>query len=229
MKNKLKQHFKTETSPSYMNNENHVDPSISSGSSPGEILTVAPRPHRIPPVANRPPFPAPHWHGEARPQGARGVRLQTRFPSVPYLTYLVRDLGYDGQAAFAALAKAHQPWLHSVDRRRANPVDADEQAGTVTYEYSPIVSVVHPYVPAAPSQRTKTGGGLSKQQVEAALGRKRWDSGTKKGVFEIVYRQRSSLQVSNESGIPVETLYVYASRLRQDIRNADLLPQRKAA
>jgi hypothetical protein len=119
--------------------------------------------------------------------------------------------------------------MHSVDRRRANPVDADEQAGTVTHEYSPIVSVVHPYVPAAPSHRSKTGGGLAKEQVDVALARKRWDSGTKKAVFEIVYGQRSSLHVSNESGIPVETLYVYASRLRRDIRNADFLPERKAA
>jgi hypothetical protein len=208
---------------------NHVDSSISSGSSPGVTLALAPQLHRIRSADNRPPFPAPHWHGEARPRGARRVRLQTRFPSVPYLTYLVRDLGYDGHAAFAAMVKAHQPWLHFVDRRRANPVDADAQAKTVPHEYSPIVSVVRPYVPAAPSRRSKTGGGLTKGQVEAALARKRWDSGTKKGVFEIVYRQRSSLQVSNESGIPVETLYVYASRLRRDIQNADLRGQKKAA
>jgi hypothetical protein len=208
---------------------NHVNPSMSSGSSPGVILALAPLLHSIPSANNRSPFPVPHWRGEARPHGAQRVRLQTRFPSLPYLTYLVRDLGYDGHAAFAAMVKAHQPWLHSVDRRRANPVDADEQGGTITHEYSPIVSVVHPYVPAAPSQRTKTGGGLTKKQVEAALATKRWDGKMKKAVFEIVYRRRSNLEVSNESGIRVETLYVYASRIRQEIRNADLRPQRKAA
>jgi hypothetical protein len=36
--------------------------------------------------------------GEGRPHGARGVRLQTRFPSTLYLTYLVENLGYDGTA-----------------------------------------------------------------------------------------------------------------------------------
>jgi len=127
------------------------------------------------------------------------------------------------------MVKAHQPWLHSVDRRRANPVDADEQAGTVTHAYSPIVSVVRPYVPAAPSRRSKTGGGLTKEQVEAALARKRWDSGMKKAVFEIVYGRRSTLQVSNNSGIRVEILSVYASRLRHDIQTADLRGQKKAA
>jgi len=138
-------------------------------------------------------------------------------------------LGYDGNAAFAAMVQAHQPWLRSVDRHRANPVDADTQVGTVTHAYSPFVSVVHPYVPAAPSRRSKTGGGLTEEQVETALARKRWDGGTKRAVLEIVYRRRSSLEVSNEFGIPVETLYVYASRLRRDIENADLPAKRKAA
>ena len=242
----------------------HVDPSISSGSSPGGTVTIAPQLHDTPTAdsrtirfdvdaakdsnceisvpestqtikanfgrhANRPPFPAPHWCGEARPHGARRVRLQTRFPSLGFLTYLVRDLGYDGSAAFAAMVQAHQPWLRSVDRRHAHPVDANPQAGTVAHEYSPIVSVVHPYVPAAPPRRSKAGSGLTKEQVHKALARKRWDSEMKKAVFEIAYRRRSSLQVSNETGIPVEILYVYASRLRQDIRNADLRAQKKAA
>lgn len=194
----------------------HIDPSVSSG----------PRPRKS---VDRPPFPAPHWRGEARPHGARRVRLQTRFPSLGYLTYLVRDLGYDGNAAFAAMVQAHQPWLRASDRRRAHPVDADSQRGTAPRAYSRIVSVVHPYVPAAPSRRLTTGGGLTKEQVQRELARKRWDNWTKNAVFEIVYLRRSSLQVSNESGIPVETLYVYASRLRQDIRKADLREQRKAA
>lgn len=198
---------------------NHVNPSSSSGLSPGATATVAPRLHRILSSDNRPPFPAPHWRGEARPHGARRVTLKTRFPSVPYLTYLVRDLGYDGRAALAAMVKAHQPWLNSGDRRRL----------TGPHEYAPIVSVVHPYVPAAPSRQSKVGRGLTKEQVRRALVKKRWDTETKNAVFEIVYRRRSSLQVSNESGVPVETLYVYSSRLRRDIQNPDLRAQRKAA
>jgi hypothetical protein len=207
----------------------HVDPSMASGSSPGETLALAPHLYRSPSADNRPPFPAPHWPGEARPHGARRVRLKTRFPSIGYLTRLVRDLGYDGNAAFAAIVQAHQPWLRSVDRRRANPADANPRAGTAPHEHSAIVSVLHSYVPAAPSRRSKTNGGLTKEQVYQALARKRWDSGMKKAVFEIVYGRRSNLQVSNESGIPLETLYVYASRLRQDIQNADLRAQKKAA
>jgi hypothetical protein len=204
---------------------NHVDPSISSGSSPGEILVVAPHLRRSPSADNRSPFPIPNWHGEARPHGVRRVRLQTRYPSLGFLTYLVKNLGYDGSAALAATVQAHQPWLRSVDRRRANPIDADEQAGAVSNEYTLIPGL---YRPAAPSRRTKTGGGLNKKQVHQALARKRWDSPMKKAAFEIVYGRRSTLQVSNSSGIPVEILYVYASRLRHDIRGADLHGQKKA-
>lgn len=177
----------------------------------------------------RPPFRAPHWIGEPRPQGARRVRLQTRFPDIKFLTYLVEELGYDGNAAFAAMVQAHQPWLRSVDRRRAHPVDADPERGTAPRAYSRLVSVVHPYVPAAPGRRAKVGGGLTKEQVWQALGKKRWDKRMKEAVFEIVYRRRSNLQVSNESGIPVETLYVYASRLRREIQEADLHALEKLA
>lgn len=173
-------------------------------------------------------FPPPHWVGERRPYKARRVRLQSRFPSLGYLTYLVSELGYDGNAAFAAIVQAHQPWLRTVDRRRARAVDADPRRGTAPRAYSRLVSVVHPYVPAAPSRRLTTGGGLTEEQVRRELARKRWDSKTKNAVFEIVYLRRSTLQVSNESAIPVETLYVYASRLRQDIRKADLRGQKKA-
>lgn len=193
---------------------NHVHPSIPSGPRPGRNISV---------------HPAPHWPGEARPRGARRVHLQTRFPSLGYLTHLVKDLGYDGNAAFAAMVQAHQPWLRSVDRRRAHVVDADPERGTAPRAYSRLVSVVHPYVPAAPSRRLTTGGGLTKEQVLGELARKQWDIRTKNAVFEIVYLRRSSLQVSNETGIPVETLYVYASRLRQDTRKANSREQRKAA
>jgi hypothetical protein len=191
----------------------HVDPSISSGSSPGEALAIAPVSHHGGAAnSHRAPFPPPHWRGEKRPFGARRVRARTQFPSIGFLTYLVRDLGYDGNAAFAAMTRGHQPWLHSVDRRRA----------TAPHHHSSIACVRHPYLAAAPSRRTKTGGGLTKEQVQEALTERSWDKRMKEAVFEIVYRRRSSLLVSNESGIPVENLYVYASRLRHDIRRTDL-------
>ena len=126
-----------------LNYMNHLHPSIPSGPRPGRNISV---------------HPAPHWPGEGRPHGARRVRQQNRWPSPGYLTYLVRELGYDGNAAFAAIIQAHKPWRHSVDRRRARPVDADPERGTVPRAYSRIVSVVHPYVPAAPSRRLRTGG-----------------------------------------------------------------------
>ncbi len=40
----------------------------------------------------------------------------------------------------------------------------------------------------------------------------------KAALNEVVYRRRSTLEVSNRTGVPVEKLYVYASRLREHIR-----------
>jgi hypothetical protein len=160
--------------------------------------------------------------GEGRPHGARGVRLQTRFPCTRYLTYLVADLGYDGSAAFAAMVQAHQPWLRAVDRRH----------GTGPHQYSPIVCVMHPYVPAAPSRRTHVGGGLTEEQVLEGFRRMRTDPKTKAALVEIVYRRRSTLEVADEFGLKAENLYVYATRLRSHIRagaRADLHVQEKAA
>jgi hypothetical protein len=167
---------------------------------------------------SRPPFRALHWTGEPRPHGARRVSLWSKFPALHYLTYLVSELGYNGNAAFTAMVQAHQTWLRSVDRRRANPVDADAQAWTKAHGYSRHVST-HPYCPAAPGRRTETGGGWTKQQVQDALNKRRWDSKMKKAVFEIVYRRRMTSEVSDESGLPVGTLYVYASRLRKNVKD----------
>jgi len=180
---------------------------------PREI--IEPEPATGEPLA----FHPPHYVGEPRPHNARRVRLQSRFPCLGYLTNLVSELGYDGNAAVAAMVQAHQPWLHTVDRRR----------GTAPHEYASFVSVKHPYVPAAPGRRTKVGGGLTREQVRQALMKKRWDKRMKEAVFEIVYRRRSNLQVSSESEIPVKTLYVYASRLRKEIREADLHVLKKVA
>ncbi len=74
------------------------------------------------------------------------------------------------------------------------------------------------YVPESPIRCTLTGGGFTKKQVSQGLSKMRTDSLTKAALVEIVYRRQSTLEVSNKSGIPVEKLYVYASRLREHIR-----------
>jgi len=118
------------------------------------------------------------------------------------------------------MVQAHQPWLHSVDRRR----------GSGPHQYSPIVCVKHPYIPAAPSRRTHVGGGLTEERVLEGLRCMRIDPETKEALVEIVYRRRSTLEVADEVGLKAEILYVYASRLRSHIRaGADLHVQEKAA
>jgi hypothetical protein len=180
----------------------------------------------IPP--NRPPFPPPHWHGEGRPSGTRRVRTRSVFPSIGYLTYLVKDLGYDGHAAFAAMIHGHQPWIHLSDRRRANSNGADAQAETSQRESTRFVSI-RPYWSASPSRRTHVGGGLQKQKVIDALQQMRTDNLTKEALFRIVYRRHSTLRVSDELGIPAERLYVYATRLRNRIADQDMSDEEKVA
>lgn len=163
-------------------------------------------------------FPPPHWTGEPRPKGARRVHIRSNFPDANYLTRLVSTLGYEGSAAFSALSRAHNPWIRVSDRRRANAMNYDNWTKDCSpAEHSPFAPA-HPYCPAAPSRRTKVGGGLTREQVQRALNKRLWDSQTKSAVFEIVYRRRSPLEVSNESGRPVEILHVYASRLRRAVR-----------
>lgn len=161
------------------------------------------------------------WRKE-RPKGARIETLESSFPDTSYLMYLVSKLGYSRDAASAALTRAHNPWTRPVrDRRKASSQNADDQA-----EYGPsdsvgIVSPEHPYRPASPSRRTRVGGGLTEEQVQNGLRKMRTDTQTKRALLEIVYRRRSTLQVSDEYNVPVEILYVYASRLRGYIHKTD--------
>jgi hypothetical protein len=194
--------------------------SISSGSSPGETLAMARHLCHIRSADIRPPFPAPHWRGEARPHGARCVRLRNRHPSLPYLTYLVSELGYDSDAAFAVLARSWGFHRGRPDRRRKKAVSgADRQAERQpSRDYQRFDYGDNLYVPEGMGRRTLGGGGFTGKQVSQGLLKMRASSLVKGALNEIVYGRRSTLEVSNKTGIPVENLYVYASRLRERIR-----------
>jgi hypothetical protein len=160
---------------------------------------------------------------DSRPRYARSRPLRSRFPSVGFLHHLVSDLGYDKDAAFAALAQPRK--MHGrPDRRRKKAVGgADEQAERqreqkTTRDYQRLDYGFNLYVPGALSRRTLTGGGFTRKQVSQGLLKMRTNSLMKAALNEIVYRHRSTLEVSNKTGIPVENLYVYASRLREHIR-----------
>jgi hypothetical protein len=153
-------------------------------------------------------FPAPHWVGEARPKGARSVRLRSNFPSSDYLRYLVSDLGYDGSAAIAALSRAHQPWARVSDRRTSA-----ETNGLGNLSFSP----AHPYHPASPTERATRGGGLKKDKVTEAIAQHNWDDKLSTAVFEIVYLRRKPSLVAASLGLKTATVYQYCSRVRADL------------
>jgi hypothetical protein len=128
-------------------------------------------------------------------------------------------MGYDPDAALAAFGHPRR-FQGRPDRRRKIAVGgADEQAERKRNRGYQRLDYGHNlYILESPSRRTLTGGGFSKEQVNRGLAKMRTDSVIKTALSEIVYHRRSTLEVSNKTGIPVEKLYVYASRLRDHIR-----------
>ena len=157
--------------------------------------------------------------GDSRPKFARRQSLRSSFPSPDFVRKLVTELGYDRDAAIAALAQPRR-FNGRPDRRRKIAIGgADEQAERSTNrDYQRLDYGNNLYVPVAPIRHTLTGGGFTEKQVSEGLLKMRTDARIKTALNEIVYRRRSTLDVSNETGIPVEVLYVYASRLRKKIR-----------
>jgi hypothetical protein len=150
---------------------------------------------------------------EPRPKYARRKNLHSRFPSQDYLRRLVADKGYDPAAAHAAFAT---PLRRTPDRRKTSIPDADNVSEfTVSYQslnFGDNFNLPHP------ARRTKVGGGFTEDQVLRGLDKMRTDNQTKDALYRIVYQRTSTMGISNETGIPLEKLYVYASRLRCHIR-----------
>jgi hypothetical protein len=179
-------------------------------------------------------LPAPVWHGDERPLGARRVRVRSNFPPQIMVKRLCADLGYPKDAASAFFMRAHAPWMSPCPDRRKNvctSISEVDQTGKQR-AFVTLAQPAHPYNPASPSTRTHTGGGWTEQQVLDALRNMRTDAKTKTALVEIVYRRRGTLQVADEFDLAAENLSVYASRLRSHIRaraGADLHAQEKAA
>jgi hypothetical protein len=163
------------------------------------------------------------WHGEDRPHAARGVQARSHFPPVSLATRLVK-LAYPPEAAASFFSKAHLPWMTpKPDRYKTLAPNMDgfgPDGGRMSRNgFVALPQPSHPYNPASPSRRTKTGGGLTEERVRAGLKKMRTNDATKDALLEIVYRGRGTREVAPEFGLTVENLYVYASRLRKHIRS----------
>lgn len=160
---------------------------------------------------------APCWTGEPRPFMARGVKPRSHFPDYILLRRLA-GLGYDRAALKAALAKPMR-MLTRPDKKKAVVSNSDVPA---TQEFQPLDYGDNTYI-AAPSRRTTRGGGFTEAQVLMALKKMhtvRTNPQMSKALVDVVYRRLSPLRISEDTGIPVEKLSVYASRLRSHIRLA---------
>jgi len=152
------------------------------------------------------------------------VSLSSRFPSIQEWTNLSR-LGYPVESIVSTLCRR----LARPDRRKRCVVDYDgdkndshngkAEATDVQKGHCNIAQPNHPYVPAALSCRTFTGGGIRVEQVTQAIAAHRWDDATSHGVFEIVTRKKSAREVARERGLPAKRLGNYATIVRNEIRS----------
>ena len=140
--------------------------------------------------------------GDQKPPHYRRQTLRSTFPNMPYLYYLVTELGYPLDAAQAAFAR---PKIQPLPDKRTTSVRSVSHGENL-------------YVPEAVPRRTLTGGGFTEKQVREGLSKMRANGRVGQALFEIVYRRRSTKQVAQEFDLTPEKLYVYASRLRGHIR-----------
>lgn len=160
--------------------------------------------------------------------------MRSNFPSQIMVKRLCADLAYPKDAASAFFMRAHAPWMNPSPDRRKNVCTSisDVDDGKMQRDSVGLPQPAHPYNPASPSRRTQVGGGVTQEQVQRGLQKMRTDDKVKRALVEIVYRQRSTLQVADEFALAAENLYVYASRLRNHIRagaGADLHAEENAA
>jgi len=142
----------------------------------------------------------------------------TNFPSQAFLLYLVKDLAYPPESALACLCQGHVPlWRLRPDRKSGKTVVEDD----LILKSSSLSQPHHPFVALSPTRRTRVGGGMTKEQVAAAMGQMRLDGNTQGAMFEIVFRRQSAKDVAARRNLNVENLHVYASRVRKRVRDAN--------
>ena len=182
------------------------------------------------PVKGAPPFPPPHWTGDAPPTGV-WVNQTINLPSYPetsevdknvlsnnppkdFWLYLVRDLGFPIEAALTSFGTS--PGIQTLDRRRRSAV-MNEEEDEFEYESTFIAQPGHMYI-SVPIRHTKTGGGFTRNAVLDVVAGLRMPEKTKQAIFEVVALRMSPKLVSKKFGIKPGVLRVYATRIRQKIR-----------
>lgn len=159
----------------------------------------------------RPPFNPPHWTGDSA-EGLVVIPLpESNVLSIDEACRFVKELGYDGHAAFASITRPL--WMHAKpDRRRRGVVKDDDGRWT---DQTAIAQPL-PYV-AAPSRRT-TQGFFSKDSVLKALASMRSPHKMRMAAFQVVFNHQSPTQVSEEFGVGLDALKKAATRARGRIR-----------
>jgi hypothetical protein len=171
---------------------------------------------------SRPPFNPPHWTGDWTGDYPPEQYVVVPLPgsnvlAVEHAAYLVRELGYDANAAWTSIVRRppqksdrgkvgevgfegeHEDGLRLVTRRRSNipqPI--------------PIVS--------APVRRTEVGG-FTKDTVLRAMAKSKSSPPMRMAAFEVVFYRQSPTQTAEKYDVGLEALKKASTRLRRNIQS----------
>jgi len=159
---------------------------------------------------SRPPFSAPHWTGDSA-EGLVSVPLpESNVLTAEEALHLVRELGYDGRAAFASIPRPL--WMNAKpDRRRIGVVETEDG----NWLDRTTIAQPIPYVAALTRHTLK--GFLSREAVLSAVARMRTSDKMRLAVVEVVFRRQSPTKIAKKSRLNLETLKKYSTRIRKRI------------
>jgi len=155
----------------------------------------------------------PCWTGDPRPEGRVTVPLPgSNVLTADHAAYLVRELGYDANAAFTSITR--RP-LQKSDRGKVGELPRSERERSRIYRRSDIVQPI-PIV-AAPIRRT-TQGYVTKDTVLRALAEMRCSHPMRMACLEVVFQRQSPTLVAEKYDLGVEAVNKSSSRLRARIQ-----------
>jgi hypothetical protein len=137
----------------------------------------------------------------------------SRTPPAEYFIDLVKDQGYDPDAAWSSITHPIRPQTSDRGRNGGHPTGDKQSQG-----WRPERDLNQgPYI-AAPSRRTTQGDGFARREVAKVVDSMRIDLPTRRAVTKIVYARLPLKVVAKAYSIKWQTLKTYAQRVRLRLR-----------
>ncbi len=148
---------------------------------------------------------APVWPGEARPFGARSVKLHSRSLKKRDFAFLVEVLGYSRASALAGVVLSTRG--AATGRHSVSPTEDDGDPS-------------HPFIAEKPVRRTFQGGGITLKDVSLKVRQHNWSLSMMEGVIDVLAKRRSPQAVAAARGLNYQTLKNNSRIIRQQIQGS---------